>query len=274
MKQLYHYIQALSIDVALGAIVCSMFLGKINNTEIPTPIYFSLGIAVWVIYTLDHLMDAFSIQHTAHTFRHAFHQKYKKALSTACSILAFVGFIITVTYLPLTVFYHGIILMIIVGAYLLIINLKFVPFSTFKETTVALIYTLGVALPVYSLSDTYHPALHFFSVSIFILATINLLEFSLFDFESDKKDKMMSGALKLGYDGINIRLKILFALFLLLFLISFIWLRLDYIIPQIIFFLMGLSLFIIYIKSDFFSKDDYFRILGDFVFLYPVLWVL
>lgn len=251
-----------------------MFLAKINQIELPLSIYFSLGISVWVIYTLDHLIDAFSIQHTAHTFRHAFHQKHKKALGSVCSILAVVGFVITVGYVPLTVFYHGMILTVIVGAYLLIINLKFTPFATFKEFTVALIYTLGVALPVYSLSDEYHPALHISTISLFILAFINLLEFSLFDIETDHKDQFTSGAQKLGYNGINLRIRILFILFFTLLGGSFYWLELNYIYPQSVLLSMGISLFIIYIKSDFFSNDDYFRILGDFVFLYPMIWVL
>lgn len=274
MKQIYQYLQALSIDVALGAIACSMFLAKVNKTDIPISIYVSLGISVWVIYTLDHIIDAYSIQHKAHTFRHAFHQKHKKTLSSLCFLFSVVGFIITVSYIPLIVFYHGLILCVIVGSYLLILNLKFIPFSTFKETIVALIYTLGVALPTYSLSDNYHPSLHVFSVCLFILALINLLEFSLFDMETDIKDKMYSGIQKLGYDKVNNRIKILFILLIIVLLGSIYWLNFDYIIPQIIYIMMGTSLFIIYLKSDFFSKDDYFRILGDFVFLYPLIYLI
>ncbi|MBB6459733.1 UbiA prenyltransferase family protein [Flammeovirga kamogawensis] len=274
IKYLYNHIQALSLDVAIGAIFCCMFLAKINNTIIPTNVYFALGIAVWVIYTLDHLLDAHSIQHTAHTFRHAFHQRYKKTLSSLCALLILIGLVLTFFYVPKIIFYHGVILGVLVGIYLLIINLQSLPFSTFKEFTVALIYSCGVALPVFSLSETLTPQYYLFTFTFFILAAINLLEFALFDYESDTKDNLLSAARKLGYKYIKWRINTLIILFFgMISLCYYLFWNTPLLLAINVLLLMGICLIIIYLKADFFSKDDYFRIFGDFVFLFPLLYL-
>ncbi|WP_281614607.1 hypothetical protein [Flammeovirga sp. SubArs3] len=273
LKNLYHYIQALSLDVAIGAIICCKFLAVINGIVLPISVFISLGTAVWVIYTLDHLLDAHSIQHTAHTFRHAFHQRNKKTLGIFCLFFGFIGIANTFLYLPISLFYHGLILTSIVSLYLVIINLKVLPFATFKEFTVAIIYTAGISLPVFSLSPEATPQLYLFTGIFFTLASINLLEFALFDYETDTKDGQLSGTRKLGYNNMKYRINILSFLFILLMGISFYILPTELYSALIVLLLMGSCLGLIYIKSNFFSKDDYFRIFGDFVFLFPAIYL-
>ena len=72
----YHIINALSLDVALGAGVLSLVLGRYIGFRVPVMVLLALVISVWVIYTIDHLLDAKSITHQATSFRHHFHQHF------------------------------------------------------------------------------------------------------------------------------------------------------------------------------------------------------
>ncbi|MBB3700215.1 hypothetical protein KMW28_14415 [Flammeovirga yaeyamensis] len=235
--------------------------------------FISLGTAVWVIYTLDHLLDAHSIQHTAHTFRHAFHQKYKKTIGAVCLIVGVIGLANTFLFLPDVIIKNGVLLSLIVLLYLGIINLKILPFPTFKEFTVAFIYTAGITLPIFSLIEEISLSFVAQTLIFFVLASINLLEFALFDFETDTKDEQLSGTRILGHQRLKFRIQVLIILYILLMMASFYFLGMDYLV-LFTFLLMGASLILIYIKADFFSKDEYFRIFGDFVFLFPGLYLL
>ncbi|OHX68347.1 hypothetical protein NH26_19335 [Flammeovirga pacifica] len=232
-----------------------------------------MGTAVWVIYTLDHLLDAHSIQHTAHTFRHAFHQRHKKKIGLLCLFIGAISLLNTFLFLPDNIIKNGMILSIIVLCYLGIINIKLLPFPTFKEFTVALIYTSGIALPVVSSIDTLHPSLIIQIALFLVLASINLLEFALFDFESDTKDNQPSGTRVLGYHGLKRRIQVLIVLFILLMMSAIYVYEMDKLI-LLTFFTMGASLILIYARSDFFSKDEYFRIFGDFAFLFPGIYLI
>ena len=81
MKDIYKYIQALSLDVSFGATIMSAFIAHFLGVQVGMNIYISLFIAVWLIYTIDHLIDAKRIKSEAQSFRHKFHQKHFKPLS-------------------------------------------------------------------------------------------------------------------------------------------------------------------------------------------------
>src|SRR5690606_20107856 len=56
------------------------FFDRLVRAELGIILYILLGLAVWCIYTFDHLLDAKQIGKQASTFRHAFHQKNFKVL--------------------------------------------------------------------------------------------------------------------------------------------------------------------------------------------------
>ncbi|HEX8061295.1 MAG TPA: hypothetical protein VF473_10190, partial [Cyclobacteriaceae bacterium] len=61
----YRTFNLLSLDVALGAVISAAFLGRILNVHILPQGYVLLGIIVWLIYTADHLLDAWSMREAA-----------------------------------------------------------------------------------------------------------------------------------------------------------------------------------------------------------------
>jgi hypothetical protein len=102
----YKIFQALSLDVVIGAIIFSLAISKYYKVNTPCIILICLAIAIWVIYTCDHLLDAKRIKGNASTHRHQFHQKYNKPLLIATFVLSIIG-VVSTYYLPKVVFFVG-----------------------------------------------------------------------------------------------------------------------------------------------------------------------
>ena len=136
----YHVINALSLDVALGAGVLSLVLGRYLGFRIPVTVLLILVLAVWIIYTVDHLLDAKSISGQATSFRHHFHQHFFKAI-LASLILAFAIGIFLITQIPPVTIFYGIPVTLGVVTY-------FVLNRFFKLTFQKEIYFSGILMPI------------------------------------------------------------------------------------------------------------------------------
>jgi hypothetical protein len=56
IKRAWELIKNLSLDVTAGAVISSLFVGKVFKVQLSLNMIFGLGIAIWLIYTVDHLM--------------------------------------------------------------------------------------------------------------------------------------------------------------------------------------------------------------------------
>src|SRR5687768_5623813 len=135
----YRLLNILSIDIALGAMICSRFLALLLDVA-PRPYAMaSLGLTVWIIYTADHLLDARRVRGAASTERHRFHQRHFTMLSVVVAAAVVIDAVL-ILFIRRQVLYSGVLIMAIVGLYLLFHNrLIFL-----KEVFVALLYCLGV----------------------------------------------------------------------------------------------------------------------------------
>src|SRR6476659_9916470 len=88
LSRYYKLANILSLDVVAGAVICSIFFSQVFNTVIRVSGIISLALSVWIIYTVDHLLDARRITRQASTVRHRFHQKNQKILYSVL-LLAF-----------------------------------------------------------------------------------------------------------------------------------------------------------------------------------------
>ncbi|MEZ5145535.1 MAG: hypothetical protein R2759_00215 [Bacteroidales bacterium] len=59
----------------LLAILSAAFASRIFSVTPGVAYWFILPIAVWVVYTSDHLVDAYRLKEKAHTPRHLFHHQ-------------------------------------------------------------------------------------------------------------------------------------------------------------------------------------------------------
>lgn len=189
-RKFYSYINILSLDVVLGAIAGMLFFAHVLGLTMNEGIVLILGLTVWIVYTLDHLIDVKKFNSPPNSPRHRFHVDNKKPLQRAVGIALLVGLML-LGFLPSL---HFIIIPGIILAFIIACSLGFIYFfgkkiAFMKEFLIALFYVSGIVLAPYSLYEKTIPVVFYFLVGLyFLLAWINLLILSYLDKESDQKD--------------------------------------------------------------------------------------
>lgn len=264
--------QAISLDVVLGSGLMSLVIAKYYQVHLPAVVVLCLMIAVWIIYTYDHLSDARKIIGSASTFRHRFHQQHYHALKVGLCGIIFLG-LVMVFMLPSVVILWGIGCVCVVSCYFFLLRLKFFwP----KELLIAVCYTFGIFLGPLSLSQS---SLAFSQLmllpEILLLALANLILFSYFDCETDKQDGHYSLAIHLGMAATRRLVMGLLVAGLIISLIMFFEAGNpagQYM--QILIFCMNGVLLLVLLKQEQFRKHEMYRLLGDGIFYIPALLLL
>lgn len=269
----FQFFQLISLDVALGAVVSSVFIGDAWERKAGVLDLVLLFLAVWVIYLFDRLIDVYPLKEKASTERHRFFQRNFSALFVL--VLVLVGAALTIVIQndikPLE---EGFVLSAIMLGYFLA-NYFWKAFSRsgLKELLVAFIYTIGVHLPFLKngLADAYSSTKAVTLILFFFLAIINLVMFSQVDREKDEKDGRESVASSIGEKTLMYFTGGVFLSYFVLVLI--IWKDFPFLHSSVL-LVQGLVLFLLWWKPFFFLKTGSFRILGDAVFLIPAIAIV
>ncbi|PWJ44061.1 hypothetical protein [Sediminitomix flava] len=272
-KKVYFYIQVLSIDVVLGACASNLFLAKLVGVNLGVLDVLSLAFAVWIIYTFDHLLDARAIPHSAHTDRHAFHQRNFRFLSVCIALLTFIESFI-VFYLPTDLIFNGLVLGGLVGGYFLMLQFFKGAIPYLKEFSIASIYILGISLSVFTYNDFHSDSFLWLFLSLFWgMAIVNLLLFSYMDSETDSKDTQASIVELLGKFKISILIGFLLSILLIVTLIS-IFFSEKITIEFMLVLVMQAMLWGVFLLRERNRQINLLRALADGVFMMPLLLVL
>lgn len=195
LTSVWRHLNLLSLDVVFGAMAGMLFFADLVDVSLPFVLYVVLGLAVWGIYTLDHLIDAKKIAHLASSERHRFHQKYFTVLNIILAIVVIAGLAMVIyleklrfILLPGIVFAGGMLLWM--GLLQFFEN----KFAWLKEVSTAVFYVLGISLaPFFSLFPNEVPnEFYFILLGYVLLASINLYMLSYIDEKSDAKDELGS----------------------------------------------------------------------------------
>lgn len=264
----YRYFNLLSLDVAMGATISALFLIKLFSVDIRLQGLLCLGLTVWLIYTMDHLVDASKLKSQASTERHRFHQRNFRAIL----VLAVV---ILLTIIPLLFFIYKPVLSMGIGLGVLVVLYFIVQrkLSFLKELVGAMLYSVGVMLPVIALSElSYYSLIEIPSILFFNTALINLVLFSWFDKDKDKLDNHPSLVTRVG-DGMS--KGILYFLFFVQMVLFVYALRngISHLVLMV-FAAMYLVLLLIFVRSGWFAINDRYRLAGDAVFLLPLFYLI
>jgi len=269
------YVRVLSLDIVAGACICSLFFAEILEVEVGPPTLICLGISVWLIYTMDHLLDGLSVRDDA-AFRHLFHRNYRRPIFAAWIILAFAGLMISFQ-LPVRILQAGLILSLLVLIYFFLVYLFRARQLYHKELFGSFIYTAGVFLPVLTVYPAPWP--YFMVVLIlefFLLGFINLLLFARMDLGYDKAQSFASLPGSIGQHQFTRILNGLFILTGMLILVGAIWWKSF---PNLLYgqFITGVMLSVlgwlhISIKNR--QANLQFQLLGDSIFLFPLILLL
>jgi hypothetical protein len=265
----WRYINILSLDVAAGAMTGCAFFAQIFGISLLPHALISLGLIVWIIYTVDHLIDARRATGQPSTERHRFHKRHGKTLMAAVAI-AVVVVVFEAFYVRKPVLFAGVGFAILVVGYMVLqTSLK----ST-KEVIGALLYTAGVLVGPWSLLDRVISVAELLLISLyFVTAMINLMLFSLIDRDYDLLDKRESFATIFGARATQTVIVIGFTIVAGLCIVLEISFS-DYTGAMTTILTMNVLLLITFRYRDYFRVDDRYRRIGDLAFLIPGIYLL
>jgi len=275
-KAIFSIFRHLSMDVVLGAVASGSMVVYVLGKPMPWIWWVALPIAVWVIYTADHLMDAYRLQGEAHTPRHLFHHTYFKPIGIIW-LLLLLSCMSWIAYLvPTNMLYLGFLMGLLVVLHLALVSLigSHTSWLLHKELGVGLIYALGIWGGPAVVHQAWQEAQFLLLFTqFFLLAMINLLFFSLYEIDTDKWDGHTSAVLALGKKA-TLAIISMFAILIIgigIFLLNGENSFDSFHKTQIIYALMLICLLAISFFPTFFGKNERYRYLGDGAFLLPAL---
>jgi hypothetical protein len=258
--KIYRFANLLSLDVVLGAMVNALFFSFLMKKEINPVTLLALSTTVWIIYTVDHLLDASTVNATPANERYAFHHANQNVL-WFCVASAVLVASLCLFALPFFVIINGGILSICIVVYFLLQK----RFYMLKESMIAVLYTLGVMAP--SL-DFRSPDIDFTLPGMFALtAFLNLVLFSLFGEEKDMKDGQRSLITWIGHSAGR-------AMVIFVYLAISLTFALSLSTPALIVFLIATGHMLMFFRQSFFIQHDRYRLVGDALFVAPAIYLL
>ena len=271
-QQLFSYFRLLSLDIVFGAAISTLFLAKQLDVILPNLVVIALGIAVWIIYTVDHLLDS-STSDVPLIRRHQFHQTNQKPLLFTLILMIVLG-VVLVFQLPLPIIINGAIVAGCVVAYF--VGLKIVGSrpSAYKEPLVALMYTMGVCLGPVSLVEK----IDYLAVSLFftiyaLMAFANLMIFSVYELAIDEADQHTSLARYIGRKKATYLITICFIVLLILWYYQMQTLQ-GFDLFSMVLLAMITALGLVNYWKKLFNAKEWYRIVGDAIFYFPLLVLL
>lgn len=270
---IFNFINTYSVFVAIGSLSSYLFFSELLNVKPNYIVATGLSIGLWVIYSLDHLLDGLSLGEKASSVRHREHFLKHKQI-TSLILIGIVSLIGLSFWLPFIYYNYIVFLCVLTLIHFLFnytLSIRFVALRYFKEVFIAFVVTIGfVITPVVEdhSSIDMNQLEHVFILFYFINLS-NLFLFSYFDNEHDQKDNMITIAHFYGLGKLR-------NLFFFGIAISFVFLGISFIngyvdgISFTLFLTMQITLLIIIVFPSFFGTNDRYRFFGDLIYLYPL----
>jgi len=270
MSRIIQFVQNLSLDITAGAMISCWFIGDFLGLEMPPGIIAGLGIAIWLIYTADHLLDARKATAGIVNPRHQFHRKYEKYI-LALVVLVFGLGVYNTFLLPVKTIYYGLILVGLSGLYFL--YLKVSTNQRYKELFAALVYTAGLFTGPLSLANSIGWPIAVLGALFFLLALANLMILPWFERDMDVQQGIKSIATRRGGKVVENQARVALAISYVLILIV-VMLTSEFDQAAIVFVGMSSALLALITWPRLFIKYQLYRIVGDGVFFLPALAIL
>ncbi len=273
---MYRYLRILSLDVALGAVFNAWMLARIADAYF-SPVYLvELGLMVWMVYTADHLMDARTIQHTASTPRHRFHQRFALPMMALLVLVAALFIYLIPPDAGSTLWRNSLALFSLIVLYLasLIWARKRGYRYVYKELFIAIVYVAGIAMVPLSKADEPFTWLNLlYLMRLFCLAHVNLLLFSLLEYEVDLRDDHPSILKWFGPAKVKRFIRAMLVIGPALGILA-LYLDPAHRIEMLFLSSMEVILILVYLYRKYLVKGELYRVLGDGIFLLPgLLWL-
>ena len=280
-ERIYSRFRLVSIDVAAAALGGGIMAMRVIGSSPRISFYWLLPAGVWVAYTIDHLLDAHRMGPTARTPRHRFHHRHFALLWVAVaviSVICAVGGWIGLSWFGLT---YAAIMCGLVLVHEIIVKLASNRASPLlvKELGVALVFTAGVwGMPwLRHRMDTGRwlgwPVI--LMIQYFLLAVVNLIEFSIYESKIDTADGQTSFVRGIGRKRSRWIVAVLLAIQIPAASVAgIIFPDRIVLIAEAIYLLMAIGLWIVLAMPRFAARAERYRTLGDGVFLLPLVMAI
>lgn len=265
-----HY---LSLDVAVGVVISSWMFWKLplGNSR-PAPVaLITLGIGTWFIYLTDRLLDIIHTEKERLSNRHAFIAKHQYNIQVLTIASGIAGLFLCF-FMPVSVLIPGVGIGLCMAGYFFLINKTgsvTLFFTHTKELAVTIIYTAAVVgIPFYNRSSI-NLSDWILAVCFLLIVLQNLLTFSWFEHLENPEHHNI-----VRFIGKNAAKRIInFIALVIIFIAVFLFSGGSEYTNRIalVEVLMTLTLSFMPALPAFFAKQEKYRWIGDFVFLYPLL---
>lgn len=199
--KIYRYFHYLGLDIVLGALASSCFAAQLFGV-FPGPIWWvTLALTVWLLYTGDHMLDAWRQRKKLERGIHYFLLKHRRLIIYSLGVVAVVNAMLIINLLDREIFKHALIL---AGLVLLFYAMRhvfrknrflFIP----GELFVLLLYLAGTWLGPVSTMEGGMETSHGLVALIFAgVLLMNLGVISLYDLKLDSRMGISSLAQILG----------------------------------------------------------------------------
>jgi 4-hydroxybenzoate polyprenyltransferase len=269
--KVYRILHYLSIDIVLGALASSCFAARLFATDPRWVWLITLALTVWLLYTGDHMLDAWKHRKKIERDLHYFMMKNRKSLVWSMGVIAVVDLLLIFNLLDqelmkYALFLSGLVLVFYAMRHVFRKNrILRIP----GEFFILLLYMAGTWLGPVLASEITLEAGHSLVALIFTgVLLMNLGVISLYDMNLDKRMGIASMAQLLGIKrSKNLVLVTAIAIYLIS-LLQFMVFEMDrfFHFALILAGMATILLLILYYPSRF-RKKDYFRLAADAVLL-------
>lgn len=198
-RTLWSFVSILSLDVVSGALAGMYFFQAVWELSLSWELYFLLGLAVWVVYTGDHLLDAQKEASAAFSKRHEFHRRYQKPILLGLIAALVLGaWVLAISPQVYFILPYGVGLGILIVCWYALLTFRHRHVAQLKELVTAFFYTSGIALAPGVLAMEEIRFVHCLLLTgYFLLAFINLLMLSYSDRRYDQLHSFASISLRI-----------------------------------------------------------------------------
>jgi hypothetical protein len=267
--KVYRYLHYLSLDIVLGALASSCLAAQLFNTDPGWVWYIALALTVWLLYTGDHLLDAWKHRKKIQRDLHYFMMKNRKTLVWSMTLISAVDILLIFNlldkeYMKYALFLSGLVFLFYAMRHVFRKNrILMIP----GEIFVLLFYMAGTWLgPVVASDLAFEPGHGLVALIFAGILLMNLGVISLYDMQLDRRMGIASMANLLGIKRTrNLLLGTGIAIYLISIL-QFLVFEMDRFFQYaLILSGMGTILLLVLFYPSRFRKNDYFRLAADAV---------
>ena len=188
--KIYRYFHYLSLDIVLGALASSCFAARLFGTNPGMIWWITLALTVWLLYTGDHMLDAWRHRKKVEREMHYFMLKHRKMVIYVLGVVAVVNTMLIVNLLDKALFKYALVLAALVLLFYAMRHIfrrnrfQFIP----GELFVLLLYLAGTWLgPAASVEGGFETSHGMIALIFGGVLLMNLGVISLFDLQLDSR---------------------------------------------------------------------------------------